>query len=316
MKNFYQQVVKKNVFFFLGAAWLFTIAFIIDNYWYSSSSAKYLRKNIESDIQQQERDFDVLIKDTVLLGRLANETYSASELNVLTEKKSYYFFLYSDDDSLHKDLKFWNTQFILPAASLAQGAATNELVKLTNGQYECIRRPVTIANNRKLVVLALIPVRQEIFLGFAKREFVNYPQAEKSVTISSAQTDYPVQSITGETLFFLQAKFLGEKENTNWLTLTLNIVAILLLLIIVHNAAHYFSKTYGYLTGIGSIIGIVLLLRGITYAFPSLLNLRQYDIFDPSIYSSSLVLNSLGDLLINAFLFCWIVLFIHREVGE
>gem|GEM_PF-6120631 len=74
MKNFYQQVVKKNVFFFLGAAWLFTIAFIIDNYWYSSSSAKYLRKNIESDIQQQERDFDVLLKDTALLGRLTNET--------------------------------------------------------------------------------------------------------------------------------------------------------------------------------------------------------------------------------------------------
>ena len=316
MKNFYQQVVKKNVFFFLGAAWLFTIAFIIDNYWYSSSSAKYLRKNIESDIQQQERDFDVLLKDTALLGRLTNETYSASELNALTEKKTYYFFLYSDDDTLNKDLKFWNTQFILPATSLAQGAATNELVKLTNGQYICIRRPVTIANNRKLVVLALIPVRQEIFLGFAKREFVNYPQAEKSVTISAAQTDYPVQSITGETLFYLQAKFLGEKENTNWLTLTLNIIAILLLLIIVHNAAHYFSNTYGYLIGIGSIIGIVLLLRGITYAFPSLLNLRQYDIFDPSIYSSSLVLNSLGDLLINAFLFCWIVLFIHREVGE
>jgi len=74
LKNFYQQVVKKNVFFFLGAAWLFTIAFIIDNYWYSSSSAKYLRKNIESDIQQQERDFDVLLKDTALLGRLTNET--------------------------------------------------------------------------------------------------------------------------------------------------------------------------------------------------------------------------------------------------
>jgi len=76
LKNFYQQVVKKNVFFFLGAAWLFTIAFIIDNYWYSSSSAKYLRKNIESDIQQQEKDIDVLLKDTALLGRLSDQRYS------------------------------------------------------------------------------------------------------------------------------------------------------------------------------------------------------------------------------------------------
>ena len=61
---------------------------------------------------------------------------------------------------------------------------------------------------------------------------------------------------------------------------------------------------------------MVLLLRGLIYFFPAVLNLRQYELFDPSTYSSSLVLNSLGDLLINAFLFCWIVLFIRREVGD
>jgi len=318
LKNFFQQVVIKNAFFFLGAAWLFTIAFIIDNYWYSSSSAKYLRKNIESDIQQQERDFDIFIKDTSLLRRLVNQQYSASELNVLTEKKPYCLFLYTTGDNATPDLKFWNTQLILPNTDLQQGTETNELVKLTNGQYECIRRQLTIADNRKLVALALVPVRREYYLELdnLKKEFVNYPQAEKSVSITAVPTDYPVKSITGQTLFYLQAKFIAEKENTNWVTLTLNVVAILLLLIIVHNAAHYFSVTYGYLTGIFFLIGIVLFLRGLTYFFPSVLNLRQYDLFDPRIYSSSLVLSSLGDLLINAFLFCWIVLFIRREVGE
>ena len=43
----------------------------------------------------------------------------------------------------------------------------------------------------------------------------------------------------------------------------------------------------------------------------SLLNLRQFELFDPSIYSSSFVLKSLGDLLINSFLFCWIILFVR-----
>ncbi len=318
MKNFYQQVVKKNVFFFLGAAWLFTIAFIIDNYWYSSSSAKYLRKNIESDIQQQEKDFDELLKDTALLSRMADQRYTETELNNLTDKKTYFIFLYNITDTANKDLRFWNTQLILPNTSLIHGTEINELVKLANGQYECVRRQVTIEADRKLVAIALIPVRREYYLGFAnlKKEFVNYPQGEKSVSISAAQTDYPVKSITGKTLFFLQAKFISEKDNTNWLTITLNIIAILLLLIIVHNAAHYFSIAYGYLVGIFFLIGIVLLLRGLTYFFPSVLNLRQYDLFDPVIYSSSLVLSSLGDLLINAFLFCWIVLFIRREVGE
>jgi two-component system, NtrC family, nitrogen regulation sensor histidine kinase NtrY len=318
LKNFYQQVVKKNVFFFLGAAWLFTIAFIIDNYWYSSSSAKYLRKNIESDIQVQERDFDVLLKDTALLKRLVDQRYTASELNTLTEKKSYCIFLYSSNDYGTEDLKFWNTQLVLPDKNLLEGNEINDLVKLTNGQYECIRRQVTISDNRKLVALALVPVRREYYLEFPnlKKGFVNYPQAEKSVNISAGQTDYPVKSITGKTLFYLQAKFVAEKDDTNWVTLTLNIIAILLLLIIVHNTAHYFSTRFGYLKGIVFLIGMVLFLRGFTYSFPNVFNFRQYDLFDPGIYSSNIVLNSLGDLLINSFLFCWIVLFIRREVGE
>ncbi len=316
MKNFYQQVIKKSVFFLLAAAWLSTIAFLITNYWYSSSSAKYLRKNIENDIQVQERDFDALLKDTALLGRLVTQRYNSNELNTLTEKP-YSLFLYNNDSSL-ADLKFWNTQVVLPDKSLLQGNEINDLVKLKNGQYECIRRQVTVAGNKKLVVVALVLVRREYYLEMTnlKREFVNYPQAEKSVTIAEGETDYPVKSITGKTLFYLQAKHLSEAEGTNWLPLTLNIVAIILLLIIVHNAAHYFSVTYGYLKGILFLIGMVLFLRSLTYLFPSVLNLRQYDLFDPGTYSSNAVLNSLGDLLINAFLFCWIVLFIRRETAD
>ena len=143
---------------------------------------------------------------------------------------------------------------ILPGASLPVGADVNEMVKLSNGQYECIRRHVAISGNRQMVALALIPVRREYYLEIPalKREFVNYPQAEKSINITERQTDYPVNSITGRTLFFLQAKFVSERDDTNWLTLTLNLMAVVLLLIIVHNAAHYFSITYGYLLGIYS----------------------------------------------------------------
>jgi two-component system, NtrC family, nitrogen regulation sensor histidine kinase NtrY len=318
LKNFFQQVVRKNAFFFLGAAWLFTIAFIIDNYWYSSSSAKYLRKHIESDIQFQEKDFDKFIRDTALLERLVTQHYTADELNETTEKKKYCIFLYSYEDYGGNDLKFWNSQLVLPENDLLQGKEINELVRLRNGQYECVRRQVTVAGNKKLLALALIPVRREYYLEIEKlkKEFINYPQAEKSVSITDKQTDYPVNSVTGQTLFFLLAKFVAERENTNWLTLTLNIIAITLLLIIVHNTAHYFSVTFGYLKGILFLIGMVLFLRVLIYSFPFLLNLRQYEIFDPSIYSSNMVLNSLGDLLINSFLFCWIVLFIRREAGE
>ena len=317
MKNFFQQVVRKNAFFFLGAAWLFTIAFIIDNYWYSSSSAKYLRKHIEKDIQYQEKDFDNFLADTVLLQKLIDQQYSEDQLNEVAEKKQYSIFLYTKDSTHSYDLRFWNSQLIVPQKDLLLEDSVNEMVRLRNGEYECIRRQVMV-NDKPLLAIALVLVRREYFLELTnlKKEFVNYPQAEKSVRISERETSYPVNSITGQTLFYLQSKFIGERENTNWLTLTLNIIAIILLLITVHNTAHYFSFTFGYMQGILFLTGIVFLLRLITYSFPSLLNLRQYEIFDPTIYSSNIVLSSLGDLLINSLLFCWIVLFIRREVGE
>ncbi|WP_431211010.1 hypothetical protein ACQ86N_34465 [Puia sp. P3] len=68
--------------------------------------------------------------------------------------------------------------------------------------------------------------------------------------------------------------------------------------------------------GVGFLIAIILTLRICVYAFPGWLNLRQFELFDPTIYSSSMVLSSLGDLVINAFLFFWIILFIRRELSE
>ncbi len=47
--------------------------------------------------------------------------------------------------------------------------------------------------------------------------------------------------------------------------------------------------------------------------FPDVLDLRQFELFDPAIYGSSFVLSSLGDLLINSLLFTWIVVFINRR---
>ncbi len=299
---------------------MLTIAFIVDNYWYSSSSVKYLHKHIESDIQQQEKSFNKFLTDTALLRRLSDQAYSEAEMNLFTntDKTPYCIFLYTNDDYGNFDLKYWNSQLALPGNDLLLSKEANKLVRMPNGQYEFVRRQVTIADGEKLIAVALIPIRREYYIEMKnlKKEFVNYPQADKSVSITDRATDYPVNSTVGKTLFYLQPRTMIERDETNWLTITLNIIAIVLLLIVLHNTAHYFSTTYGYLTGISFLIGTIVLLRALTYFFPSLLNVRQYDIFDPSVYSSSKVLNSLGDLLINAFLFCWIVLFIRVEVGE
>jgi two-component system, NtrC family, nitrogen regulation sensor histidine kinase NtrY len=59
---------------------------------------------------------------------------------------------------------------------------------------------------------------------------------------------------------------------------------------------------------------MLVFIRLCTYWFPELLNLRQFELFDPSIYGSNIVQRSLGDLLMNAIFFCWIVLFTWYKV--
>ncbi len=43
--------------------------------------------------------------------------------------------------------------------------------------------------------------------------------------------------------------------------------------------------------------------------------MRQFELFDPAIYSSSFVFSSLGDLMINGVFFCWLMLFISRRIS-
>ncbi|HTE29336.1 MAG TPA: hypothetical protein VK666_03115, partial [Chryseolinea sp.] len=73
---------------------------------------------------------------------------------------------------------------------------------------------------------------------------------------------------------------------------------------------------YGIIAGTLFLGGVILFLRWLTYRNPNLLALRQFELFDPAIYSSSFVFSSLGDLMINGILFCWVMLYISRRLPQ
>lgn len=80
--------------------------------------------------------------------------------------------------------------------------------------------------------------------------------------------------------------------------------------------AEYTSRNKGPWKAIALLILLLLLLRLASYFFPSVLNLRQFELFNPVWYGSNPVQRSLGDLLINAVVFCWIVLFAWSKLHE
>ena len=65
----------KNSYLLVIAAWLITISFIIDNYWSDNSSVSSVKKNIETYLHQQQKDFATLSADTALINKLSTKTY-------------------------------------------------------------------------------------------------------------------------------------------------------------------------------------------------------------------------------------------------
>ncbi|HMH24576.1 MAG TPA: HAMP domain-containing sensor histidine kinase [Puia sp.] len=318
MKSFLNTIFRRNGQLLLAAFVLFSSAYFLNAYFSSDTSVNILRKSIQSFLQERERDFDKLTKDTALIGRLYNQRYTEKEMGMLVEKK-YGIFLYEptaiNDPRL---VRFWNDQRSMPTVKLLNGQEESSFDSLSNGQYEFIKRTLRLADSTAVLAVALIPVRWQYYIATSNLtpEFTDFPSAEERLRISSVPTAFPVVSSSGRILFYLEKKGGYNAPVHNWVIPLLIFLAVMLLLALIHNVSHSIRMEFGAAWGIGFLVSVILLLRVIVYFSPSLLNLRQYELFDPTIYSSSIILSSLGDLIIDAFLFCWIVLFIKRETAD
>jgi signal transduction histidine kinase len=318
VKSFFIDIFRRNVYLLLTAAGLFISGYLLNLYFSSDASVSVLRKSIQSFLQDRENDFNKVTRDTALLSDLARQSYSRPQLKTFLDKK-YGIFLYSlDSIGEPATLRFWNDQRSEPTSDMLYGPDSSAFMDLPNGAYEFVRRNVTTARKEHMIAIALIPVRWQYYISNSNLtpEFVDIASAEERVQIVSNPTEFPVRDNAGHIVFYLQKKPGYHAPAHNWPIPMVILLATLLLLIIIHNIAHSVRERWGPAWGIGFLITIILLMRAVTYLSPGMLNLRQFELFDPRIYGSSVILNSLGDLVINAFLFCWIILFIRRELSD
>ena len=318
LKSFFIDIFRRNIYLLLTAGGLFISGYLLNVYFSSDASVSGLRNHIQSLLQSRQRDFGRLTRDTALLSRLARQGYSRQELETFLDKK-YGIFLYTlDSIGEPANLRFWNDQRSEPTSDMLYGPDSSAFIVLSNGQYEFVRHNVTTARGEHMIAIALIPVRWQYYISNSNLtpEFVDIASAEDRVSIVSNPTEFPVKGDGGHVLFYLQKKPGYHAPAHNWPIPAVILIATLLLLIIIHNIAHSVRERWGAGWGIGFLITIILLMRALIYVSPGILDLRQFELFDPRIYGSSVILSSLGDLVINAFLFCWIILFIRRELSD
>ncbi len=318
MKNFFRQVLQSHLYLLVAAAWMLTIAFIINTYLDSPSSTKVIRNSIENYLQSREEDFLSIATDTALIGRLSNHQLDDKQIANLVEKK--YCILIYEPKNFDGTwaLQFWNNQFVIANDSILNMPDTNSFQTLDNGYYEVIKRTVFVPRKGSLIVLGMIPIRWQYYIPFANlpNVFVDNSYAENKVRISNLPTDMPIKSTLGDTLFYLERIETQETSRMGWITIVFIVTGVLMILYFLQQVAHEVSQHVSWWRGILFLVLSVISLRAFIFFFPEVFQLRRFELFDPTIYSSSFLMGSLGDLLINSFLFCWTMLFVRRELDE
>lgn len=317
MKQFLKDTVYKNAYFLIGAAWLFTLSFIFSNYWSYTSSPQGVKKTLENYLHQHENNFDAFIEDTNLIRRLVDADESENDLIDITSRR-YGIFIYQIEDYGPLTLKFWSTQQALPTDEMLSSPVGEYLERLPNGQYEFVNRKFTLPDGRNLLLVGLIPIRWSYFIEntYLQNGFVDHPNVEKNYTIAPEPTAYPVNNKNGKTMFYLEQKGGGQIFSNDWVTLLLRLMGSLLILFYMHVVAVYIARRFGAVWSISFLTVVIVCLRIFSYFFPIPIHFRQFELFDPTIYGSSLVLRSLGDLLINSLLFFWLAIFARTQLNK
>jgi two-component system nitrogen regulation sensor histidine kinase NtrY len=340
LKHLQHKLVNRYTVTLLAAVSLFAIAYFLNKYVTDVTSPRYFARLIQNRIQQKEKDFQLLTGDTALMGSLVDQTYSEATLQKLLDtEKGYGLYIYDETEmafDIPPALLFWNTQQILPdkrppvdslggrmerlsnGLYVREDSSKSRLERLSNGFYIHTAKVLFLRNDRRLVAEALIPVMRKWHINVEtenlQKEFVGVSGATRQVDITTSITPFPVRSVSGDVLFYLQQNTLYGRPHNIWV-IGVVIAGFFLLFLFLHQIAEYVCRVYGIWYGIGLLTFVVVVMRLIVYGFPDILALRQFELFDPAIYGSTFILSSLGDLLINALLLCWVITFVNRRIN-
>ncbi|RYZ62642.1 MAG: HAMP domain-containing protein [Chitinophagaceae bacterium] len=305
-------------YLFLSAFILLLLSFLTAWFFNSAISVGHQQKSLQQFIAKQQKDAVQLLANKTLLRKLVRKEASKEEFETLTSKR-YAFFIFQETLSETDAPVFWNTQKVTPPRPVYATGKAVFFQQFFNGYYVVHRQNIELPGmSNTMVAYAMIPV-----LNFFPIEgedsptsFAHDRNAISKIALSDQPTSFPVLSLDKKVLFYLKQAPETEEANTDMVTIVLRLTVFLLLLIGLHFLAVGILNKRGKLAGILTLAGMLFLLRVVLYYFPGLLSLRFFSLFDPAVYGANLFNRSLGDLLINAVMICWVVLFAWSYLGR
>lgn len=314
LNHLYNRFPKRSLLY--AALFLLLLSYLFSVYFFTRPSIQAEKNSLQHYIQQQQKDFQKLIQDSVLMRKLVQQNESIKEFEQL-DTKPYGIFLFAETLGSTPQFLFWNDHKLLPPDADFTKPDGEYSGWEKNGFYVIEKRTIRLSGiSSNVIAYALIPIKSKFNIksSYLFEQFTHNKEAHHKIAIDTSVTPYPIQSLKGKTLFYIN-KIGGNAPVHSTLAIIFQVAALVLLLAYLHFLAEAIIRSKGTLAGIFFLLIVLLLFRAIMYLLPDAFYFLQEPLFQPDIYMGNSINKSLGDLLINALFFCWMAVFAWFSTG-
>jgi two-component system nitrogen regulation sensor histidine kinase NtrY len=272
-----------------------------------------MARTVEKGLHKQEYAFQELLNNESLVKKIFTETLDEKDIENL-EEQPYRIYAYTNDTAL----VFWNNNTVLADCSYSAMNGTSSLLYNDKGFFikKCLTFPY-LDVHKKLTVLFPVLITYPFENNYLKSHFTaaDYIPVSTRILSRNVKGTYKVKSIDGKTECYLSFSPLDMPVWTpDSIMLGLIIIAFMLSIGWFHLITITLTRKRSFRAGLFITVIIVVGLRALTYIYGLPFGLENLQLFSPQLYASSNFLRSLGDLLLNALCFLWIIVFILRHV--
>lgn len=267
----------------------------------------------EKEIAKRVTGFEELLQDEQLMKRLTQSRESLNDLMNIYDSP-FYFYVYKKDAD-KEFLRFWNTGIVIPSDQLLYSSKDEQVLKLPNGYYYSLRKPVPGYTDFNAYCLILIKSSFFIETEYFKNNFPFDKTMNNVMDVSLKPTPYAVKSTDGNPLFYLRYKANTKVARDSELSVVMKIIGLFLFFLALYFILAKRLASINYLNQIYFLAGSFLLFRALLYLMTAQWRTGDFSLFDPAVYSAGDILPSLGDLLINSLLFCWVSVFVWNRLS-
>lgn len=297
----------------LSGVILLLFSFLLGSVYSNNNSTASHAKYIERYINKAFENYTALMNDPAYVNKLLTSQETYNDIDYL-RNEPFDIFIYKETPSQHF-LKFWSTPLVLPDKNTLSGPNGQSFLKLPNGYYYVHKSQLKAHPDYRAYFLILIKHSFFIETENLQDEFPFNSGLSKMVDVSFAKTPYPVM-VEGQPIFYLAEKHSTENATADSiLSFVLKIVGLFSFFIGLYLFIRNYFALYDSLKEAFVFVLLMLICRGILFFCRDFMNYDQFELFDPVIYGSNYFLPSLGDLLINAIVFCWISVFLWNRLS-